>query len=337
MTPESAAVAYSGVIAALGAALALVLAIPSLRRAGWRLLGLSIVCGAEIVVLGLMTDTAGAPYLIDVAAAAGVILALLLAAAAAAGAGPRLRWVVPVVGALIVLPAATLGPLLATAGCAGTPCELQDFGATLPLAVAPAALLLLAVLVPRARRGDLPELSTRSSLLVGATLWGAFVLWIAAMEGAVDAYTPVLLLAGAIGPAVAAAIWTAVDLLRRSGRPVARSAALGGMAGIVATMAGAATVHPPWSIAVAVLAGLVAALVAGRRTVSVARAAWVVVAASLVGLLAPVVSGDGIGVIYTAQFETLPVPIVAAGGTVALSVVVSVPVWVAIRRRRPHR
>ncbi|GMA96904.1 hypothetical protein GCM10025881_37280 [Pseudolysinimonas kribbensis] len=45
MTPESAAVAYSGVVAALGAALALVLVVPSLRRAGWRLLGLAIVCG----------------------------------------------------------------------------------------------------------------------------------------------------------------------------------------------------------------------------------------------------------------------------------------------------
>jgi hypothetical protein len=333
MTPESAAVAYSGVVAALGAALVLVLVVRSLRRAGWRLLGLAIVCGGELVVLGLVTDAAGAPFLIDVAAAAAVVLALLLAAADAAGAGSGVRWLVPAAWGVIVLPATTLAPLLATAGCAGTPCALQDFGATLPLAIAPAAFVLLAPLVPRTRREELPELGAGASLLLGGVLWAAFVVWIAAMEGLVDAYTPVLLLAGAVGPAVGAVVWLIVDRLRRNARPAVRSLAFGALAGVVATMAGAATVRIPWSVAVALLAGLVSAVIARGRARSAARAGWAVLAAALIGLLAPVISGESVGVLYTAQIEAVPVPLIAAGASIVFAVLVSLPVWVGIRAR----
>jgi len=329
MTPESAAVASSGVIAALGAVLALVLVVPSLRGTGWRLLGLAIVCGGELVAVGVVTDAAGAPFLVDVAGAAAVVLALLLAAATSAGAGPRLRWLLPAVWGIVVLPATTLGPLLATAGCSGRPCELQDFGATLPLALSGAAFVLSSVVVPRRRRSALPELSTGASLLVGGVLWAAFVVWIAAMEGAVDSYTPTLLLACAVGPASGAVTWLLVDLLRRAGRPVARSLALGAAVGIVAAMAGAATVGVPWSVVVAILAGVIAAAVARRRTPSVARAGWAVVAAALIGLLAPVVSGRA-GVLVTAQFEMLPVPVIAAGATMVFSMLASLPVWIVI-------
>jgi ammonia channel protein AmtB len=336
MTPETATVTWAGLVASLASALALGLTIPSVRRSGARLFGLAVVVGGETVVIGLATGAARAPYLVDVAGAAAVVLILLLIAADAAGAGPRLRWLVPVVWGVVVLPATALGPLIATAGCAGTPCELQDFGGTLPLALAPAAFVLLAVLVRRPDRRELPELGRRRALIVGGVLWAAFVVWIAAMEGAIDAYTPTLLIAGLVGPAVGAVLWLVVDLLRRAHRPVARSLALGALAGIVATLAGAATVTPPWSLAVAALAGAIAAGVARRRTGSVARAGWVVLSAALVGLLAPVISGDAVGLLFTAQIGAVPVPIEAATTTAAFAAIVSLPVWLVIRfRTRP--
>ncbi|GMA96905.1 hypothetical protein GCM10025881_37290 [Pseudolysinimonas kribbensis] len=285
----------------------------------------------EVVVLGLITDAAGAPYLIDLAAAAAVVLTVLLAAATAAGAGLRMRWIVPAVWGVVVLPVTALGPLLTTAGCRGTPCELLDFGGALPLAIAPASFVLLALLMPRSRRNDLPAPGTRASVLLGGALWAAFVVWIAAMEGLVDAYTPLLLVAGGVGPGVGAAVWLIVDRLRRSARPPARSLALGALAGIVATMAGAATVAIPWSVAVAVLAGVISAVIARGRTRSVARAGWVVLAAGLIGLVAPVVSGDAIGVLFTAQIEAVPVPLVAAGAVAGFAALVSLPVWLGIR------
>lgn len=334
MTPGTAAVAAAGLAAALVAAVVLVAASPGLRRAWPGLLGLAVVCGAELVVLGIATGAAGTPYLLDVAGGAAAALVLLLAAGDAAGAGPRSRWLVPGAWGVVVLPAAALVPLLATAGCAGTPCELQDFGATVPLVLSPAAFALLAVLVPRARRGALPELGARRSLVLALVLWVAFVVWIAAMEGAVDAYTPTLLVAGVVGPAVAAVLWLLVDRVRRSSRPVARSIALGAMAGVVCTMAGAATVVVPWSLAVAALGGAIAAAVARRRIASVPRAGWVVVAAALVGLLAPVVSGDAIGILFTAQFDAVPVPLEVGGAAALFSAAVSLPVWLVVRAAR---
>ncbi len=333
MTPETAAITAVGVVACLVVALVLVGLLPSLRGAGWRLLGLAIVAGGEVVVIGALTGAAGLPYLVDLAAGAAVVLALLLAAADAAGAGPRLRWLVPVVWGVLVLPVNGLGPLLSTAGCAGLPCELQDFGATLPLALGPAAFVLVAVLVRRDDRGALPELGVRASLALGAVLWASFGVWIAAMEGALDAYTPTLLIAGAVGPGVGAVVWLLVDLLRRARRPRARSLLLGTASGVVATLAGAATVTPPWSLAVAALAAAIAAGVARGRTASVARAGWSVLAAALVGLLAPVISGDAVGLLFTAQPGAVPVPVVAAATSALYAAAVSLPVWLVVRAR----
>lgn len=331
MTPEVAAVTWVGVAAMIAVAVAVLRVLPGLQGTGGRLLALSVVVGGETVVLGLVTGAARAPYLVDLASAAAVVMALLLAAADAAGAGPGRRWLVPVVWGVVVLPVTALGPLLVTAGCTGLPCELQDFGGALPLALGPAVVALGALLLPRGARRGLPALSTGASVLLGATVWAASVLWIAAMEGALDAYTPTLLIAGAVGPAVGAAIWLLIDVLRRADRPVARSLALGAMVGMVATLAGAATVAPPFSLAVSALGTAIAAGVAGRSTSSVPRAGGAVLAAAFVGLLAPVVSGDAVGVLFTAQIDALPVPVEAAAAVAAAAAVLSIPVWLALR------
>jgi hypothetical protein len=331
MTPEL--LASAGVVAGLGAAVVIVLVVPGLRRAAPGLLGLAVLGGGELIAIGLATGAADTLYLVDLAAAAAPIVVLLRAAASIAGAGPRVRWAVPTVWALVVLPVTTLGPPLATAGCAGLPCELQDFGGAVPLGIAPSAFVLLSVVVRRSARRPLPGLDPRAALLLGGTLWSAFVVWIVAVEGALDDYTPRLLLAGVVGPAVGAAVWLLVDRLRRAPRSIARSLALGAIAGIVSTLAGAATVVVPWSIAVAALASAIAAGVARRRTVSVARAGWIVLAAALVGLVAPVISGDAVGILFTAQIGAVPVPVLASGATGLFAAAVSLPVWLVIRAR----
>jgi hypothetical protein len=292
--------------------------------------------GGIVVTAGIATGAAGWPYLVDLAAF-GIPVALLLnAGAVAAGATSAGRWIVLLVWGVVVLPAAALGPLLATAGCAGTECELQDFGGALPLAVAPAAFALLAAL-PAARavavRAEHP--SARDVVLGLLALFVSYVLWLAAMEGDIDVYTPRLLLAAVVGPLCSAVAWLLVDRLRGTPRSVARSVVLGLLAGMVATLAGSATVVPPWSIAVALLAGAIGAGVETarhlRRLPLATRWGIVVLVAALLGLVAPVIIGDAVGVLLTAQAGALPVPFEAFGAVAGSALVVSVPAWIVAR------
>ena len=54
--------------------------------------------------------------------------------------------------------------------------------------------------------------------------------------------------------------------------------------------------------------------------------------ASAVGFLAPAISGDTVGILFSAHLDVLSVPVVSFLGVSLLSLVVSAPAWVLLRR-----
>jgi ammonium transporter, Amt family len=318
VTPALPAVLVTVVGILAGAAAAL--AVAQWLRLPWRgslaSAAVAVVSGAVLTVAGLLSGAGlGLPYLLDLAAFAAPVLALLAELTGVVGAA---------VWGVVVLPLAAVVPLALTAGCAGTDCAVQDFGGGLPLAVSAAALLLTA-----GARVAPPQLRLVPALVIAV----AAIVWLAAMEGAVDAYTPRLLLTGAIGAVAAAAAWTAVDALSR--RSVRSAPALGAMAGVVALLPGAAVLGWPWALVVGLVAGAAGAAVAGRRTPGrIAPAALVV---ALIGLAAPAIVGDEVGIIITADAVTLGVTLACAAGVVALGLLAGVVVRVAVRPRSAGR
>jgi hypothetical protein len=57
-----------------------------------------------------------------------------------------------------------------------------------------------------------------------------------------------------------------------------------------------------------------------------------VLVASAVGFLAPAIAGDTVGILFSAHFDVLSVPVVSFVGVGLLSLLVSAPAWVLLRR-----
>jgi ammonium transporter, Amt family len=319
VTPALPAVLVTavGILAGAVAAVAVVRWLRVPVRGALASAAVTVVAGAVLTVAGAVSgaDLDG-PFLIDLAAFAAPVTVALVSLTGSVLAGAA--W------AVIVLPVAAVVPLAATAGCAGTDCAIQDFGGGLPLAVS-AAAFLLAVGV----RATPPPTRLVPPLVTAV----AAVVWLAAMEGAVDAYTPRLLLTGAIGAVSAALALTAVDALSR--RPVRSAPALGLVAGVVAMLPGAAVLGWPWAIVVGLVAGAAGSAVAGRRAPGrIAPAALVV---ALIGVVAPVVVGDEVGLIITADVVTLGIALGAALGVIAVAMAAGFLVRLAIRPRTAAR
>lgn len=303
-----------GILAGAVAAWAAVQQLGMPVRASLAAATIAVVSGAVLTVAGLLADAAAAPYLLDLAAFAAPAAAALVALTGSV--------IAAAVWGLVVLPVAAIVPLVLTEGCAGTGCALQDFGGGLPLVMSSAAFLVAVGVrvAPPAPR-----------LLPSAAIAAAAVVWIGAMEGAIDAYVPRLILTGAIVPVAAGLAWTGVDAL--GGRSPRRAPVFGLLAGVAAMLPGAAVLGWPWAIVVGVVAGAVGSAVAGRwrRSARLAPAALVVV---LIGLLAPALVGDEVGLIITADVVTVGVTLAAAAGVAALGVAAGLAVRVGMGRRR---
>ncbi len=330
---------FVGIAAAAVATIAIfVLARPIMNgRMVWPALGAAALGALLTVTFGTVYQIATWDYLVAISAFAVPVLVLLEAAAIGSGADRAGRWILLVGWAGIVFPIAALVPLAATAACAGTDCELQDFGGGLPLLVSSSAFVLLAWLPAGVIERPEPDPHTNvRAILALVVLWLAFVAWLVQLEGALDEFTPRILLAAVVGPVSGGLGWVVTDRLRLVRRPVARSAVLGVVAGIAATMPGAVTVVPPWSIAVGVLAGALGSFVYSARAWAAAgiatRWGFVILVASAVGFLAPAISGDTVGILFSAQLNALSVPALSFFGVTLLSLVVSAPAWVLLRR-----
>ncbi len=306
-------------------------------RMVWPALGAAAVSALLTIGLGRLFDIASWGYLVGVAAFAVPVLVLLEAAAIGSGADRTGRWILMLGWGAIVFPLAALVPLWLTAACAGTDCELEDFGGGLPLLVSSSAFVLLAwIPAGVVERADPDPGDNRRAMLALLVFWIAFIVWLAQLEGAVDEFTPRIVIAAVVGPVFGALGWLLVDLLRNMHRPVGRSLVLGLIAGMAATIPGAVTVTFPWNLAVGALAGALGSAAYSGRASSGAGIAtrWglVILAATAVGFLAPAISGDTVGILFSAHLDVLSVPVLSFLGVSLVSVLVSAPVWVLLRR-----
>ncbi len=144
-------------------------------------------------------------------------------------------WALVLTWSLVVFPVCAVVPPLIFGMCAESECRVEDFGGGLALLVSSAASVLLAW---RAPGGVARESWARFALPV-LLVWVAGALWLASLEGVIDAYTWRILLAALAAPLAGAVAWTLVDVLRRSDRHPLRSAADGLLAGLVAIVPGA--------------------------------------------------------------------------------------------------
>lgn len=322
----------------IAAAAVLVLVRPVLQvRMPWPALIATAASGILTVVLGRALGLASLEFLIGIAAFALPVVTLLEAAAAASGADTFARRLLMLVWGLVVFPASALVPLALTAGCLATDCGFEDFGAALPLLVSSSAFVLLAWLPAGVHeRAVLDRVSGRRTIIAGLVLWASSAVWLAHLEGTVDEFTPRILLSAVVGPVAGAIGWLAADLLRNTLRSAARSLMLGLVAGMAATLPGAVSVGLPWSPIVGLIAGALASLLYSLRGVEgtslAARWGIVMLVAAGIGFLAPPISGDTVGVIFAARATVLSVPLLVFAGVAVFSVVVSVPVWVLVRR-----
>jgi ammonium transporter, Amt family len=328
-----------GVLAALVAAGAMfVLVRPVLGdRMPWAALAVAIGAAALTIAIGRLTGAASLDFLIGVTAFTLPVLVLLEAAAVASGADRLARWLILVVWGLVVFPAVAIIPLLATRGCLAPECGFEDFGGALPLVVSSSAFLLLAWLPAGVHeRAEPRRPSSRRVIAAVALLWLAVVAWLVHLEGTIDAYTPRIALAAVVAPVTSALGWLVVDRLRNVARPVKRSLLLGLAVGMVVAIPGAVSVGMPWSPIVGLLAGAAAALVfaLSERDVAGLAARWgmTVLVAIAVAFVAPAVSGDDVGVLFSARAAVLTAPVLVLVAVSMLSVVVSAPVWVLVRR-----
>ncbi|CAN5389426.1 hypothetical protein BH11ACT3_BH11ACT3_11510 [soil metagenome] len=336
MTPLVAVGVLASVLASWGV---LTLVRPILRgRMVWAAVAAAAATIAVTTAAGLIAAVAPASFLVGLGVFTLPVLILLETAAAASGADRFARWLLMLVWGLVVFPAALIVPLLVTRDCADAGCGFVDFGGALPLLASAAAFVLLAWL-PAGVHEHAPAMDARAShraILAIAAVWLAFAVWLAHLEGVIDAYIPRIMLAAAVGPAAAALGWLIVDRLREVRRPVTRSLGLGLVAGIAATLPGAVSVGMPWSPIVGALAGALGALVfstaAASRAGLASRWGLAVLVATAVGFLAPAISGEAVGVLFTARWAGLSAPVLAFVGVTLFAMLVSAPVWVLVRR-----
>ncbi|MDP9027758.1 MAG: hypothetical protein M3N46_09420 [Actinomycetota bacterium] len=330
---------FVGVLAAAVATVALfTLARPIMGgRMVWPALGAAAVSALLTIGAGRLFDIAPLAYLIGISAFAVPILVLLEAAAIGSGADRTGRWILMLVWGALVLPLSALVPLWLTVACAGTDCELEDFGGALPLLVSSSAFVLLAWLPAGVvERAVVDPHSNRRAMLALLVLWLAVVVWLVQLEGAIDAYTSRILIAAVVGPVAGGIGWLISDRARGVPRPLPRSLLLGVVAGLAAVFPGAVTVAFPWTLAVGVLAGALASILYSARASASAgiatRWGFVLLVATAVGFVAPAIAGDTVGILFSAHLDVLSVPIVSFAGVTLLSLVVSAPAWVLLRR-----
>lgn len=283
---------------------------------------------------GAITDAEEISFLVAISFGAAPVAILLGAAAGEAAPGRRsvarlLVWT----WSGLVFPVCVVVPSLLYRTCAAPECRVEDFGGGLALLVSSSASVLLAWRAHAAPEGG----GWKRFGLAVSVLWIAATAWLVSLEGAVDVYTPRILLAAVLSPVAGGVAWLVVDLLRQSGRHPLRSFADGVVAGLVAIIPGAASVSFPWSLVVGALAGAAAALVFGARRFSSAGRAghWALVAltATAIGYLAPAISGDTIGFMFSGRLAAFIPPVATFLAVAAFGVVMSTPAWGLARRR----
>lgn len=288
----------------------------------------AILAGATGTVSPWTAASIGSGTLPVVVPLIGVLRSRPSSTAATVGAG---------VWAATVVPLGVVGPSLVTAACSDA-CAAEDFGGAFPLVIGTGAFLLVPSAVTigrnRMRSGTGDRLR---DLLIASAFWIAFVVWLAALEGNLDEYSPTLATAAVIGPALGALGWMFADRIRGVQITVRRALRMGLLAGMGGILSGVAAVATPWMLLIGVVCGSVGALVHDSRGMRssppTTRAAVAALVVGVIGVLAPGILGATLGFFFAARVDVILTQLAVAAAMAVVAIAASIPVALLLRRR----
>ena len=197
----------------------------------------------------------------------------------------------------------------------------------------------LAVLVVRGDRHRSQSAMTRLPAGLGAiavlTLLLGWLGWLVSAELAIDDLSPTILVNGALGAAGGIVGWLAVQRMSRQSTTLGAVVA-GLVSGLAAVSAGAPLLSPVAAVSSGVIAGGLACIFTLRRALASRRPQWYLagshliagaIGVTLIGLLA-----SDAGFLFTGQITLIQDQIVSTVVVAVYSAVVSLLLWVMLRR-----
>ena len=301
------------------------------------ILGAGVVAAAVSVALALLTGALSGWTALSLAAGIVPTTVPLIGVIGSAVSGSAAA-LTGAAWAGVVVPVGILAPPLITRQCSGA-CVLEDFAGGLPLVVGAGAFLVVPSGAPLGRIRLRAGTGSRGrDVVIVAVFWVSFVLWLVALEGAIDDFTAPIAAAAVLAPAFGAVGWVLADRIRGVEITARRAVRLGLLAGMGGILPGVASVTTPWTIAIGLTCGVAGALVhdsTGLRTSPPAvRAAVSVLVVGTIGMLAPGVIGTNLGFAFAARFDVIVAQFGATLGMTVLGVVVSA--LATLIRRRPR-
>jgi Amt family ammonium transporter len=214
-----------------------------------------------------------------------------------------------------------------------------DLGGALPLhvAVGGSALVVLTV----ARRwsvGDRSHVRPRSWLLVvsGLVIWVGWTVGYVSFEVVIDGVvTPRIVVNSLVAPLLSVVGWLIAQRIQTAST-TAFGAVAGLLSGIVAIAAGSAYFTPLWAGITGLAAGIGCSLFVTATVRRTRRHAWFLVGAHLlagvIGLVMVGLFGTSFGFIYDGQLTLVEVQFLSAMIVVVWSALVSLGLWLLVRR-----
>jgi ammonium transporter, Amt family len=241
----------------------------------------------------------------------------------------------------VLVPLAVVGQPAAVRLCPPTTCVVSDFGGALAFVVGLGAFLLVpasSIRMPSTGPAADPRpLPVQVALALGA--WAAFAVWLTALEGAWDEYTPQLLVAAVLAPAAGAIGWALVDRIRGVDATLGRALRLGLLAGAGGIVGPVADIATPWAPLLGLICGLAGALTHDSRGLARARpavrGAVTAIVVGTIGLAASGIIGATLGFVFAARIDVLVTQLVAVVVVIALGVALSTPVTILAGLRAP--
>jgi ammonium transporter, Amt family len=329
MDPATAAAAAAAIVlAALGAVLLRV----GRRQVLWTAV-LTLCAVVMTTALGAVTGVLAPSIAISISIGAAPVGIALSAAARAADVPRVLALVAAGLWGGVLVPAALVGPQAAVRLCPPTTCVVSDFGGALALVVGLGAFLLVpASLIRMPDAADVAPRPRGVRLALALGAWAAFAVWLAALEGAVDEYTPRLLLAAVLAPAAGAIGWLLVDRIRGIDATLGRALRLGLLAGAGGVIGPVADIATPWTPLLGLICGIAGALTHDARGLArsrpAVRGAVTAIVVGAIGLASTGIIGQALGFVFAARVDVLGTQLLAVIGTIALGVLLSAPVTV---------
>jgi ammonia channel protein AmtB len=287
-----------------------------------------------LVFAPILSPEVVGPLFLPVAALGGLAAYLATIAVRALGGGVVASIVFGLVWSILVFVPTAFA--LFAPYAANLPLGLQpvDHGGSLVINVAPGAAAL-AVLAAGGARARAVSVHLPTATIAMVTLCVGWLAWLVSAELAIDEVLLPILINGLVGTSGGVVGWLVVQRIRHQSTTLSAVAA-GLISGLVAVTAGAPLFTPVSAFAAGVLAGGAACIFTLLRVGSTRRQQWFVVGSHLIaGALGIVVLGmlaNDSGFLFTGSIALILNQVVAAGFVTVYSAVVSVLLWLPLRR-----